>query len=257
MQPFDIAQAFVEQCERGLKIEDLKAAFEQALQSLGFKLYACCSHVDPLNPPPGAVVLHSYPKEWVKYFSEVGHYSIDPVFRYANRTLLPFSWDSAAFRASLTRIQREILLEAQAMGIEHGYTVPIHRPGALPASCSVVPQSTTLDRPSYLAVCLMGAYFYEAVSAEAGDPGRNRLIRPRLTEREQQCLELAAQGKSDWAVGRILGISERTVHNHIERAKARLGVTTRVQAIVHALFDRQIAFGDVIQSELQSNKRIP
>jgi hypothetical protein len=46
-----------------------------------------------------------------------------------------------------------------------------------------------------------------------------------------------------------LRISERTAHNHIERAKRRLGVCTRVQVIVHALSDGQIAFGDVIRAE--------
>jgi DNA-binding CsgD family transcriptional regulator len=74
-----------------------------------------------------------------------------------------------------------------------------------------------------------------------------------MTRRERQCLELAAQGKSDWVAGRILGISERTVHNHIEHAKRRLGVATRVQAIVHALVSRQIAFGDVIRSTAEED----
>jgi DNA-binding CsgD family transcriptional regulator len=72
-----------------------------------------------------------------------------------------------------------------------------------------------------------------------------------LSERERQCLELAAQGKDDWSIGSLLCISERTAHNHIERAKRRLGVCTRVQVIVHALNDGQIAFGDVIKAETQ------
>ncbi|MGH8176104.1 MAG: LuxR C-terminal-related transcriptional regulator, partial [Steroidobacter sp.] len=46
-----------------------------------------------------------------------------------------------------------------------------------------------------------------------------------------------------------LGLSERTVHNHIESAKRRLKVATRVQAIVQALASRQISFGDVIRLE--------
>jgi DNA-binding CsgD family transcriptional regulator len=93
---------------------------------------------------------------------------------------------------------------------------------------------------------------YSALSLEAeakagGCGGRG------LTRHERQCLELAAQGKSDWVAGRILGISERTVHNHIEHAKRRLGVATRVQAIVHALVSRQIAFGDVIRSTAEED----
>ena len=88
---------------------------------------------------------------------------------------------------------------------------------------------------------------YSALSLEAAEKAGSCGARG-LTRRERQCLELAAQGKSDWVAGRILGISERTVHNHIEHAKRRLGVATRVQAIVHALVSRQIAFGDVIRS---------
>ena len=41
----------------------------------------------------------------------------------------------------------------------------------------------------------------------------------------------------------------RSAHNHIERAKRRLGVCTRVQVIVHALSEGQISFGDVIKAE--------
>jgi DNA-binding CsgD family transcriptional regulator len=73
----------------------------------------------------------------------------------------------------------------------------------------------------------------------------------QFSERERQCLELAAQGKDDWSIGSLLRISERTAHNHIERAKRRLGVCTRVQVIVHALNDGQISFGDVIRAETQ------
>ncbi len=140
--------------------------------------------------------------------------------------------------------------EARRFGIEHGYTVPIHAPrslGAFRASCSVVPESSAVAPESYLAVQLMSCYMYSALSREAEAKSGSHAPRG-LTRRERQCLELAAQGKSDWVAGRILGISERTVHNHIEHAKRRLGVATRVQAIVHALVSRQMAFADVIRS---------
>lgn len=221
------------------------------LDGLGFRYFACCSHVDPLRPPRGAVVLHNYPIEWVRAFSELDFYYFDPVFHYANRTLTPFFWDSPEFRAELTAPQQEILNEARRFGIEHGYTVPIHSPrsvGAFRASCSVVPESTSTSAESYMAVQLTACYMYEALSRDLEAKSSCSLLPRGLTRRERQCLELAAQGKSDWVAGKILGISERTVHNHIEHAKRRLGVATRVQAIVHALVSRQIAFGDVIRS---------
>lgn len=252
MNQFDIAQSLIEQCERTSRGEEIAALFQQALQALGFRYFACWSHVDPLRPPRRAVMLHNYPQEWVRCFIELEFHEIDPVFHCANRTLLPFFWDSDRFRAELTLPQQDILTEASRFGVVNGYTVPIHSPssaGPLRASCSVVPDSTALEASSYSAVQLMACYVYEAASRDSNSKDTSTVQRG-LSRRERQCLELAAQGKSDWVVGQILGISESTVHNHIENAKRRLDVATRVQAIVYALASRQISFGDVIRTEV-------
>lgn len=246
----DRARSFIQLCRNGSAASELAIVFQRELHAFGFRFFACCSHVDPLRPPPGAVILHNYPAEWMRAFSELDFYYIDPVFHYANRSLTPFFWDADEFRAELTAPQLEIMEEARRFGIEHGYTVPLHAPrtpGAYRASCSVVPDCAAVAAESYLAVQLMACYLYSQLSLEVQAKAGSWVPRG-LTRRERQCLELAAQGKSDWVAGRILGISERTVHNHIEHAKRRLGVATRVQAIVHALVSRQIAFGDVIRS---------
>jgi DNA-binding CsgD family transcriptional regulator len=251
----DLARSFIELHRRGVPAGELATQFQRALDAFGFRFFACCAHVDLLRPPRGAAVLHNYPSEWVRAFSELDFYYIDPVFNYANRSLTPFFWDAEEFRAELTAPQLEIMEEARRFGIEHGYTVPIHAPrslGAFRASCSVVPDSSSVAADSYLAVQLMSGYMYSALSRDAEAKPGTATARG-LTRRERQCLELAAQGKSDWVAGRILGISERTVHNHIEHAKRRLSVATRVQAIVHALVSRQIAFGDVIRSTAEED----
>jgi DNA-binding CsgD family transcriptional regulator len=189
---------------------------------------------------------------WVRTFSEQKLFHVDPVFQHASRTLLPFFWDASNFHAALTRQQREILADASTHGIAHGYTIPIHlhsSRGAYPASCSVIPDSPSLDLPRYHAVHLMSYYMYDLAAREvAARDAEAAAI--EFSNRERQCLELVAQGKSDWVIGKLLGISDTTVHNHIERAKRRLGVTTRVQAIVLALANRQISFGDVIKAEV-------
>ena len=59
--------------------------------------------------------------------------------------------------------------------------------------------------------------------------------RARVTARESEVLAWVAAGKSDWAIGRILSISGKTVNFHVENAKRKLGVGTRVQAVVAAM----------------------
>lgn len=56
-----------------------------------------------------------------------------------------------------------------------------------------------------------------------------------LPRRELQCLNWCSEGKTNWEIGKILGISERTVEHHIASAVRRLGCTTRVQAVALAL----------------------
>ena len=56
----------------------------------------------------------------------------------------------------------------------------------------------------------------------------------RLTVRETEVMYWVARGKSDWQIGQILLISGKTANYHVERAKRKLGVSTRLQAVVAA-----------------------
>jgi DNA-binding response OmpR family regulator len=55
-----------------------------------------------------------------------------------------------------------------------------------------------------------------------------------LAQREVETLTWAARGKTSAEIGEILGLSKRTVDFHIERARGKLGVATRVQAVMKA-----------------------
>jgi Autoinducer binding domain len=72
VKPFDIAEAFIERHARRLSLPELQDAFEKSLQDLGIRHFACCSHVDPLNPRNAGMVFQTYPADWVRYFSESG-----------------------------------------------------------------------------------------------------------------------------------------------------------------------------------------
>jgi DNA-binding CsgD family transcriptional regulator len=251
MNQFEVAQGFIEQCQAGASVGVLAQAFQRCTETLGFRHFACCSHVDPLKPPRRAVMLHSYPKEWAQLFSELELFDIDPVFLHASRSQVPFFWDTQAFHDELSPPQQEMFHEARRYGLTRGYTVPIHSvdaPRDFRASCSVVPDSESLEPAAYLAVQLMAFYLYDTASKDAQKKDPPPVQQP-LSRRERQCLELAAQGKSDWVSSRILGLSERTVHNHVENAKRRLQVATRMQAVMHALAGEQISLGDVVRRD--------
>jgi DNA-binding NarL/FixJ family response regulator len=66
-------------------------------------------------------------------------------------------------------------------------------------------------------------------AAPAEDPAFEQ-----LSARERAILALMTQGLGNSAIGDALGISEKTVRNHVSRVFDKLGVWTRAQAIVFA-----------------------
>lgn len=54
---------------------------------------------------------------------------------------------------------------------------------------------------------------------------------PKLSQREKDCLAFVAEGKTDWEISVILGVSQHTSHQHVENARRKLGATTRAQAV--------------------------
>jgi ATP/maltotriose-dependent transcriptional regulator MalT len=57
---------------------------------------------------------------------------------------------------------------------------------------------------------------------------------PGLTSREQQILDLIAEGLTNRQISSNLSISESTVENHIHHIFVKLGISNRAQAVAHA-----------------------
>jgi len=79
-----------------------------------------------------------------------------------------------------------------------------------------------------LAIQLAGLMLTERLIAFAAPPGADEV---RLTERERDTLAWVAEGKSDWEISVILGLSETTVRFHVDNARRKLGAVNRAQAV--------------------------
>jgi DNA-binding CsgD family transcriptional regulator len=54
---------------------------------------------------------------------------------------------------------------------------------------------------------------------------------PALTPRQSRVVQLVSAGYDDRSIGRLLGISPRTVHTHLQHVYRTLGVTSRTEAL--------------------------
>lgn len=61
-----------------------------------------------------------------------------------------------------------------------------------------------------------------------------------LTKREKEVFTLLVANKSTSEIAKELGISEKTVRNHVSNAMQKLGVKGRAQAVVELIRLREI-----------------
>jgi DNA-binding CsgD family transcriptional regulator len=79
-----------------------------------------------------------------------------------------------------------------------------------------------------------------------------RPARPALSQQEQQALLLWFQGMSKASVGRRMSISENTVRQYINRARAKYAATGRTAPSKDALLARAIEDGVIKAGEIMS-----
>jgi DNA-binding NarL/FixJ family response regulator len=133
--------------------------------------------------------------------------------------------------AELTRVlmltsdgSAEIVRSALACGA-HGFIVhgELH-PDDLPRAVRAIAAGQVWLSPSAAAVAV------QSVRSRAEAESAMRL-RFGLTRRERQLVELLVDGLSNAEIAATLVLAEKTVKNHLNHVYAKLGVTSRAQAV--------------------------
>ncbi len=223
-------------------------------KKLGCSHFVCLSHVNPLEPPPNAVVLTNYPLEWALHHSAKNYHRYDPIMATCKSKFLPFSWSDDGWRFMLNNKQMKMMGEASEFGLSNGYTIPIHASSGYPGSLSIVYEVGCVTPEALAALQLLAYYVYEkAITMKTTSPSAEC---SRLTEKQRYVLEEISRGKSSWAISKSMGISTDGVNKHVKKIFSKYGVATRQQAIVRGLFTGEINYCDVItQSTAKDNSQ--
>jgi LuxR family transcriptional regulator, quorum-sensing system regulator CciR len=224
----------------------LRALLRDRVWALGF-------HYFLLQDAGGQVWLADLPQDWVPAPGP----SSDAVLVTAAQSYAPFLWSDISRLIGLTPAQNGFIDAAHAAGVGAAVTVPIHRArnadqggsySVFAGNCSFMMKTgVPLPLSSLAAAHYVGALAFDAAENLRHEQTDRAPLGPQLTPRQRDCVVLVAQGKSDWEIGQLLGISESTVHKHIEDAKRRFAVSTRIQLVVRSLFDARLTFADVMK----------
>jgi two-component system, NarL family, response regulator LiaR len=120
---------------------------------------------------------------------------------------------------ALTAHEEEAYVRAMLEAGARGYLSKAARGGELVAAVRAVAAGETVLSP-HLAVGILRT---DARSGAA------------LTPRELDILRAAARGLGNKQIGAELGLSARTVQTHLTRVFAKLGVSSRTEAVLHAI----------------------
>lgn len=246
---FDRIDAFVRDLTEVKTEADLAGLMAEISREMGFAYFALTHHVDIRRAPGPAIRLANYPPDWIDYFDDHQLGPSDPVHRASQLTSVGFSWSKLTSLIELTPRDRQILDLATRRGIGEGFTVPAHVPGESNGSCSFAADAGAALSEEHLPLAqLAGAFAFEGARRLWTQRGQLATPPPRgLTDRQRDCLLWAARGKTDWEIGRILGVTEETVARHIKQACARYGVSKRTLLAIRALFDGTLTFTDIFR----------
>jgi DNA-binding CsgD family transcriptional regulator len=153
-----------------------------------------------------------------------------PLVVYAHTTEQPFLMSQVRTEKGYSDDEWWGFFPAYFRGYE-GLVVPIHHRGELAWYVAFAGAHPQLS-PAVTAFMSCAAHAGFHRFGELLQPGKNG---GSLTDREGECLQLVAKGKTDAEIGELLKISPRTVRFHVGNAKSKLGVTTRIQAIAKQL----------------------
>lgn len=221
---------FVERCT----VSDAAAAaadFLATIRRMGFACAACGAWAGIGRHRQNRFFFVDWPQDWLDFYQENDFVAHDALPIESRRRVRPFWYSEVISRLKLSAKQKELYDAGVAYGWKDVFGVPIHGPGNLQGLVTMATRQELKLSPAACAVLegMARAVWERCRTAEGFGLGVVEL--PKLSARELECLQWAAAGKSDADIAILVGIKPATAHFHVERAKKKLGVRTRVEAV--------------------------
>jgi DNA-binding CsgD family transcriptional regulator len=212
----------------GGDLPHLIADFQHTIRTFGFAASSCGAWIGLGRARTHRFFFLDWPPDWRAIYEAQRMFDHDPIVSEARRRMAPFVWGDMT---QLSEDAAQVLAKARCHGWVDGFVVPLHGPASYQGVVSLAArEKLSLDPFDRAVLETMSTTIHHRCRTAVGF-GSGALALPRLTARELECLQWVASGKTDWEIGRLIGIAAPTAHYHVERAKKRLGVRSRVQAV--------------------------
>lgn len=185
-------------------------------------------------------ISHCYPEEWIQYYMANDYVRLDPVRMHGMNTRFAFTWDDMMRFRDISPEQTLLMRQGEEAGLKNGLALAFHGPMGEVYGVGMASRDANPDVGQHLRDIQVLSIQFHVLYSALHDHGRNAKG-ATLTARESEVLKWCAAGKSNWAIGEILCISEHGVDFHMRNILRKLEADTRLTAVVKALHAGLIA----------------
>lgn len=216
--------------------ESFRSRLVRFAQEMDFGIISAVLIIEPVRGLGKAQYISTTnaPEAWLTSYRNVAAGERDPVLRRLKTLSVPFVYDQGTY----TSEGAADLYEEQApYGYRTGVAVALHLPDKKHFMLGVN-RDAELSKNRGRVVRLMADLQLLAVHAQSAAvrlSGEEAGLKPNLNERELEILRWTMDGKSAYAVGRLIGVSENTVNYYFRTIFRKLNTASKHQAVLRAI----------------------
>lgn len=214
------------------------AVFCAAMKAYGYQkvTYTLCTDHPSLGLAKQHGLSTSYPDDWMKEYKSKNFFKDDPVINRCMRSITPFLWDDMMaldYADDKTHVAWQIMHDAEDAGVTDGIGISFVSPYGELSGLGLARthrEKEKIDYDMLARIHFLSAYFHEAY--------RELSVKPpaiSLTEKEQEVLCWAVEGKTDDDIATLMNISFNTVRFHWRNIFKKLNVFNKIHAVTKAL----------------------
>lgn len=179
-----------------------------------------------------ASIISSWPAELLSKFDQAGLILNSPIVARLRRSTLPFTVDLDQEKQNEGSRAVVVFELFNHFRMPRSAFFPVGEPSGERGAVCLFGDRPLLDGQEMLELLMIATHVFDRLH----EIGRKDVKQTdELTDREIDCLNWTAAGKTSVEISEILGLSEHTVNHYLNRATRKLDTVNRAQAVAKAL----------------------
>lgn len=156
-----------------------------------------------------------------------------PILEHCKLSVRPLSYNLDVLSQNRIEAKKRLSVELfNDFEMKHGLCLPVQNSSGVKGSVSLSGDRLMLAGDDRFNVHILAGYLFDKMTNTEAVPAANA---PQLSDRERDCLNWTAAGKTSSEIACILQLSDHTINHYLTSAARKLDAVNRVQAVAKAI----------------------